>query len=208
MKGLLALVLVACSDYRVSPPPPVDPAEPPGDNDEFGDPPDWNDCLTGWHGQYVNFTLDDAFVNPPRNEVAEEDPYRLDWWDDVAFEQFDASLDFGESWWPVDQGLEEDPQYFGVHWRAWIRTTSGVDVTMTLGSKDDSWVALNETIIASDPGVHLFDPTTYGTYIEAGQYPIEVFYSQRKGDASGFQFRFLTGDLQLCYADYTVQAED
>jgi len=200
---ILPFVLLGCSEYQVDNPPPVDPADPPGNEDEFGDPPDWSDCLTGWHGQYVNFAVDDALVNPPLDEIPAEDPYRLDWWDDIAFEQFDASLDFGENWWPVDEGLASDPQFFGVHWRAWIRTTSGVDVTLTLGSKDDSWVAVNEEIVAADFGIHAFDPNTYTTYLESGQYPIEVFYAQRKGAASGFQFRFLTGDVQLCYADYS-----
>jgi hypothetical protein len=208
VKASALVLLVACSDYGVEGAPPVPPAEPPPDEDEFGDPPDWNDCLSGWHGQYVNFSVEDTLVNPPRSEEPEADPYRLDWWDDVAFEQFDPSLDFGENWWPVDEGLDADPQFFGVHWRAWIRTTSGVDVTLTLGSKDDSWVALNETVIASDPGIHPFLPTTYSAYIESGQYPIEVFYAHRKGASSGFQFRFLTGDLQLCYADYSEQTEE
>ncbi len=205
MRSLLFLAIAGCTEYQIQDPPVVPPAEPPGSNDELGDPPDWNTCQGGWHGQYVNLEVDDPDVTPPRKAVPPTEPFALTWWDAPSFEQFDAGLDFGENWWPVDDGLESDPEYFAVHWRGWLRAVSGTDVTFTLGSADDSWVVLNGQILASQPGIHKFEPQIYTVFVEAGQYPIEVFYASRATDPSGFRFRILSGDVMQCYADYSAQ---
>ena len=102
-----------------APPPP--PEQPPED-DGRGNAPDWNNCFQGWIGTYSNLSIDHPHVNPrPAEEPAPTDPTQLDWWSDPSFEQFDATLDYGQNWWPVDEGFEGDPAYFAVHWQAWIR---------------------------------------------------------------------------------------
>jgi fibro-slime domain-containing protein len=201
----LLSVAAGCSEYQVHDPPNVAAAKPPGSADEFGDPPDWNTCQAGWDAQYVNLTVDDPEVTPPRGFQAPDDPSTVDWWDDVAFEGFDPSLDMGENWWPVDEGLEADPAYFAVHWFGWLRAVSSTDMQITFGSADDAWVVMNDEIIAALPGIHEFEPQTLTVHVDAGQYPVEVFFAHRKSAVSGFRFRILSGDVIQCYADYSEQ---
>jgi len=202
MRIIALLLAVGCTEYQVRAPPVVPPAQPPGSDDELGDPPDWSTCQAGWHGQYTNLTPEDPAVTPPRDELPELEPFALDWWDDPSFEQFDPGLDFGENWWPVDEGLASDPEYFSVHWHGWLRALSTTEVSLLLGSADDSWVVLNGVVLASQPGIHLFKPEPVTITIETGQYPMEVFYSSRATDPSGFQLRILSGDIVQCYGDY------
>jgi len=154
--------LVGCTgDFGFVPDEKILPAEPPGtDSDTKGSPPDWNSCFQGWRGVYYNLRVTDDYVAPrPKDPPAPTEPEGFDYWDQPeAFEAFDASLDFGQNWWPVDQGLEGDPKYFAVHWDAWIRGDGG-DFQFTLGSQDDSWVYVNGAPIASKPGIQPFCAT-------------------------------------------------
>lgn len=203
----IALVLAGCNEYRINEEPPVKPADPPGvDPNEFGAPPDWNNCFVGWHGQYSNLSVDDPDVEPDPKAPPPAGWDGLTWWDSTSFERFDPTLDFGENWWPVDDGLEADPAYFAVHWRAWIRAFSGTDLQFLLGAADDAWLTVDGEEVVGLPGVHPFDPLTYTVHLDAGQYPIELRYAHRAG-TSGFRYRTLSGDVKICYPDYTSDNE-
>jgi hypothetical protein len=203
--ALLAL-LSGCTEYAIHKPPVVPPAKPPGaDPTEFGDPPDWQDCYEGWLGSYSNLAIDHPDVEPGPNADAPDDPYPLDWWDDVAFETYDPDLDFGANWWPVDEGLEADPSYFSGRWLAWVRAWSDTEVTFVLGSSDDSWVLLDEEQLAALPGTHPYEPQEFRVTLESGQYPLEVRYAHRASD-SGFQFRVISGDVSICYPEFSEAA--
>jgi hypothetical protein len=204
------MVLVACGrDINFVPDekPPV--AQPPGkDDDPEGEPPDWQNCLQGWRGKYSNLPAGHRYVTPRRvDEPMPTDPLVLDLWDSPEFEQFDASLDFGQNWWPVDEGLEEDPKYFAVYWQAWIRAWSGTTFSFLLGSSDDSWVYVNGAPIAGLPGIQEFERTRFDVYLEAGQYPIEVYYAHRASELSAMSFRVLGGDVSLCYPAWDDEPE-
>ncbi len=205
---LVALTIVACgNENNLGSGPVVPVAEPPGEEDDDGSPPDWQNCTAGWISQYSNLSVDHPHVNPRDNEpLAPTEPSQLDWWDDPAYEDFDASLDFGQNWWPVDQGLEGDPAYFSVRWDAWIRAWSDTTMEFSLGSADDSWVLVNGSAIAARPGIQDFERETYSVGLDAGQYPIEVLYAHRQ-DESGFSFRVISGDVAICYPDYSVNPE-
>ena len=202
-----AVVCVGCTpEFSVQSGPKVPPAEPPGDEvDDLGDPPTWQDCLTGWRGVYTNLTVDDPYVDPrPRDPEAPTDPGELPWWDQADFEKFDPSLDFGSNWWPVDDGLAEDPKYFAAYWHAWLRAWSDTNLTLSIGSSDDIWVSLGDEIIASEPGIHDLVRQPYTVSLDAGVYPIEVRYAHRGSETSGLSLRVLEGDVSVCYPEFEV----
>lgn len=203
----LVALLAGCSEYVVERPDPPPPAEPPGrDPDaDFGQPPDWSDCAEGWYGQYYNLTADDPAVEPDADDRAPDDPTSLDWWDPdrVAWRDFDGTLDLGANWWPVDEGLEGDPAYFAVRWTAWMRVWNGGTLSFTLGSASDGWVLLDGEVLAAQPGPHGFAPETYDVQVAAGQYPFDLRVAHRAGDESAFRFRVLSGDVSVCYPDFS-----
>lgn len=195
-------LLAACSDYRVHTEPAPDPVQPAGvDPDaDVGSPPDWTTCSEGWHGVYANLDEGDPMVEP-EDDVPVDDPRSLDWWDDVAYKDFAGDLDFGQDWWPVDEGIGADPLYFAARFTAWIRGYSDTSIELVLGAEDDAWVLVNDTVVVSRPGVHAFEPETLSAPVQAGQFPIEVRYAHRAGTNSGLRFRVVSGDVALCYPD-------
>ena len=195
--------LIACSDYHVYEAPPVPPAEPLGtDADNHGDPPDWTDCWAGYLGQYYNLPSNHVDMDIEKS-VGELDT--LDWWSESyhVWEGWDASLDFGENWWPVDDGLAGDPAYFAVQWTSWLRAHDDVSLEVTFGAATDGWLLVDGDIVFSTLGSNAFAPETIGWALDAGQYPIEIRMAQRGGRESGFRFRVLSGDVEVCAGDYT-----
>ena len=199
-----SVLLAGCNEYSLREPPPVPPAEPPGDDPaDVGAPPDWQNCFEGFHGEYSNLSVDHPDVEPRRGDPeASEDPDDLDWWDEPSFQRFDASLDMGTGWYPVDDGLQADPAYFAVRWRGWIRAWSGTSLQFTLGSADDAWVSIDGDVVAALPGIRDFEPQVFDVPLSAGQYPIEIRYAHRAGD-SGFRFRATGGDVTICYPEWS-----
>lgn len=181
--------------------PPV--AQPPGDDgDDLGSPPDWQDCLEGWRGQYSNLTADNRFVTPgPKIEVPTT-VEGLNLWNDPEYEQYDPSLDMGQNFWPMDEGLEGDPAYFAVYWHAWVRAWSNTTLSFLLGSSDDSFVYVNGAPIAQNPGIHGFERVRYDIALEAGQYPIEVWFAHRGSADAAMSFRHIEGDVSFCYPEF------
>lgn len=204
----MILLLLACNEFTVQPGAPVPPAEPPGlDPDaDVGDPPDWADCAEGWYGQYYNLPADHPDVAPADDAPVPDDPEALDWWDPerVAFRRFDGTLDVGANWYPVDEGLAGDPDHFAVRWTAWMRAWSGTTLAFVLGSADDAWVMVDGQVVAALPGVHPFEPQSFTAALPAGQYPVDIRFAQRAGEASGFRFRVTGGDVSICYPDFAA----
>jgi hypothetical protein len=201
--GLASLLVTACGqEASLGSGPNVEVAPPPGEEDDEGDPPAWDSCFQGYRGIYSNLKVSHEHVDPrPMEPPAPTDPAQLDWWDEPSYEDFDPTLDFGQNWWPVDEGLEGDPAYFAVRWEAWIRAYSNTTLEFTLGSADDSWVIVNGTPIASKPGIQEYERETFSVSLDAGQYPLEILYAHRQ-DGSGFSFRVLSGDVKICYPEY------
>jgi fibro-slime domain-containing protein len=198
----LPLLLAACGrdiGFVEAEKPPV--AEPPGkDDDPEGEPPDWNTCLQGWRGKYSNLPAGHRYVTPRlADEPMPTDPLVLNLWDEPEYEEFAGSIDWGENWWPVDEGLEDDPMYFAVYYQAWIRAFSGTTLSLLLGSSDDAWVYIDGEPVASLPGIHEAELTRFDVGLGAGQYPIEVYYVHRASPVSALNFRVLGGDVKICY---------
>ena len=201
----LTLALTACGrDIYLQDQEKVPPAEPPGEEQNTnGEPPDWNNCTQGWRGEYYNLAITDTWVDPrPQDDPAPTKPEGFPYWDGQHWENYDFTLDFGQNWWPVDDGLEDDPKYFAVHWDAWLRAWEGTNFSFLLGSQDDAWVYVNGDPIASQPGIKDFVRTSYEVYLDAGQYPIEIWFIHRGSDTSGFSFRPVDGNVSLCYPDF------
>ncbi len=205
----VAALVVACggeSGIGVQPPPP--PAQPPGQQFDQGNPPDWQNCFGGWRGIYTNLSIDHPHVLPRLNDKpAPTDPSELDWWDETAFERFDRTLDHGLNWWPVDDGLEGDPAYFAVYWQAWIRAWENTTLEFLLGSSDDAWVFIDGEPIAAKPGIQDFVRERFSAELRGGQYPIEVYFAHRGSETSGMSFRVVGGDVSICYPDFEEDAE-
>lgn len=203
---LLALTLVTsgCSDltFQRTPPPPV--AEPPTpDEDAHGDPPNWADCDTAWLGQYYNLTAADDWVEPDP-ELAAPSLDQLPYWEpeQLVFQQYDAALDFGSAWWPVDEGFAEDPSYFAVRWTAWIRAQGDTTLELALGAKDDVWVFIGDEEVASIVDADEFAPEIVSVPLDGGQYRIEVRFAHRKGAEDGMTFRVAGGNVIVCEPEF------
>lgn len=195
---MIALLLWACSEYTVHEPPVVPPADPPGrEPDDLGEPPDWANCTAGWWGRYSNLAADDPSIGDT-GEVGE--PADLDWWDDVAFERFDPTLELGSNFWPVDEGQPGDPAFHAVRWNAWMRVYDGGTVSFLLGSSDDAWVLFDREIVAAMPGIHEMDPQVFDIEVRAGQFPVEVYHAHRGSPSAGLRFRVVEGDVAICLA--------
>ncbi len=200
------LLLTGCTEYALEEPEPPKPAEPPGiaPDADFGQPPDWLTCSSGYYGQYYNLEAGDPMVEPPPEEVAPESPLELDWWarERLAFRRFDAGLDFGANWWPVEEGLEGDPAWFTARWTAWLRALEGTTVEVLLGSSSDAWVLLGGEVRISAPGPHAFEPVIHTIQLDGGVYPLDVRAAHRAGD-SAMRFRVVSGEVLLCYPDFS-----
>lgn len=205
MRFLPLLCLFACTEYRIDDGERVPPADPPDDLvDEQGEPPDWNTCSGGFLGLYYNLPALDPAVGPEAPATPTDPADVPAWWGDevFTFSRFDPTLDFGNNWWPVDEGLEGDPAYFTGSWTAWLRVWDDTDVTMLLGAADDAWVIVDDEIVASVAGAPSLDPVLVSVSMDPGQYPVRVRYAHRKASAAGFRFRLLQGEASICYPEF------
>jgi len=204
-------LLASCTEYRVHPPAPIPPADPPGTElDAFGDPPDWTTCSEAYLGQYYNLDADHPEVLAEATDTGEPelDPIDLDqtglWEDqDLAYQRYDTSLVFGENWWPVDQDLAEDPSYFSVRWTAWLRARDSDGMQIALGATTDGLVLLDDQVIASVEGSLDYAPQTLDISLRSGVYPLDVRMAHRAGGNAGFRFRVVSGDVNICYPDFS-----
>ena len=204
--------LVACSEYQVREPDALPTAEAPAiPATIYGNPPDWQTCEPGFAGHYTNLTADEMGVAAPDTGVEDAlDPTALDWWDPSrpSIADFDPSLDFGANWWPLDEGIEGDPAWFAVWWVAWLRVWDDTEASFTLGAATDAWVLLDDVQVAAQSGRTAFEPETVPLSLDGGQYPVIVYAAQRGGPASALRFRWLTGDVTLCYPDFSETVVD
>ena len=202
--ALILLVSFGCSEYHVREADPVPVAEPPGrDLNDQGQPPDWTSCATGLWGRYANMSAQHPDVEPGPDELAPEDYTTLDWWDDEVFARFDPSLELGQSWWPVDEGLAGDPAYFAVRWNAWLRVYDRGTIELLLASAGDVWVILDGEVIAELSSSGEMLTTQVPVEMNAGQFPLEIRYASRSALDSGLRFRVVTGEVDLCMPDYS-----
>lgn len=203
----MILLLLGCTDYVVHGAKPLPPAEPPGYLlDAHGEPPsDWKTCNSGWYGRYAN--LPDAIASEPDDDTATPPSIDLSddsWWDDDwrSFERYDPTLDFGANWWPVDDGIGDDPQFFGVRWTSWLRVDGDSTLQIVLGAMTDAWFLVDDDEIVVDDADE-FLPQVYDLGLRGGVHKVDLRYVQRNGTTSGFRFRLVATDrAKLCYPEF------
>jgi fibro-slime domain-containing protein len=199
-------LLFGCSEYALGKGAPTagpaDSGDPPGEGTavvvdtpptDSGEPPfDPDDCEDGYYADYYNLPASHPEVEIDEGDRTGDLPANHDWWDPVyfVFRQVDPGLEFGDGWWPVNTGLEGDPQYFAVHWVGTLDVDSDLVVAFEMGSDDDSWAYLDGDLAGALPGIHGIETTTFLTSLSAGQHTFELFMAERHTSGSGFWFRW------------------
>lgn len=206
----LTFSIAACSDYAVFQPDPPPPADPPGDElDAQGEAPsDWVNCGSGHFALYYNLPANhpDVASEDPLPGTEPVDPDAVGFWDDewLAYSKYDTTLEFGANWWPVDEGLADDPRLFATQWTSWLRVfDDGAPVQIVLAAETDAFVYVNDELVVARTDVR-FDPETISVPLNTGVYALKVRYAQRKGDQGGFRFRVVNpaDDVKVCWPDF------
>lgn len=158
------------------------------------------DCDDGYHADYYNLPYDHPDVELEQTGLMPGDhPATHDWWDAeyFAYRQVDPGLEFGDQWWPVDEGLPADPQYFAVHWTATLVVTEPGYVLFEMGSDDDGWAFIDDEMIVDLGGIHAVTQTTYGAELEAGEHRLDLYMAERHTNNAGFWFKWLTDNVEI-----------
>ena len=96
----------------------------------------------------------------------------------------------------MDEGLGGDPAWFAVRWNAWLRAGSDTDWRFALGARDDAWVIVDGEVVAEVGGD--FEILEHVARIDDGRHTLELRFAHRSGDADGFFFRSVAGDVVIC----------
>jgi len=97
-------------------------------------------------------------------------------------------LNFPNNFYPT--GQTNDLTYFrSVHWEGTFVTPASGQITLSLGSDDDSWVFIDGKLAIDDGGVKGLDfvPNTI-TGLSAGTHTIDIFYDDRYPTDAGIEF--------------------
>lgn len=160
------------------------------------------DLITGYTGRYYNLPADHPDVEGEvTGAVPGDTPFNHDWYDDqyFSFERNDMNLTFGSSWFPVDEGLEGDPQYFAVHWQANITVPADGEYSFLMGSDDDSWLYIDDIMVIDLGGIHALEEDVGTVNLTAGEHPLNIYFAERHVVQSGFYFEFLDEQIEIAY---------
>ncbi len=193
-----AVLLPACSDYELN----VDPDAFPGDTAAHTgvDTIDFDRCEDGYYALYYNLPADHPDMEQEITGLRPGDlPGNHDWWDAewFSYTQVDPGLDYGNDWWPLDEGLAGDPHYFAVHWIAFLDMSVDGTVSFELGSDDDSWAFIDHVLIADLGGIHAVEETTFELELTQGVHRLDLYMAERHTSQSGFWFRWLSDALDF-----------
>ena len=154
----------------------------------------------GYYGQYYNHVPDGVeFENSITGFVPGDDPFNHpDWWNPakLSFTRVDSSLDFGNNFWPVDEGLSGDPQHFTVHWQALLTAAEG-NYDYRLKSDDDSWMYINGVLVEDIGGVHGAATHTGSAHLNAGINTFDLYFAERHTFQSELSFRWLEPGIEV-----------
>ncbi len=139
--------------------------------------------LSGYYGQYFNLP-----INYPK--AGESAGMATGWYDNkyLSFSRIDPNLDFGNEFFPIDEGLDGDPYYFSVYWRSIIEVPSDGNYNYQVKSDDDSWVYIDSNLTIDLSGIHKAKGKTQDIYLTKGLHTLEIYFAERKPFGSYFSF--------------------
>ena len=119
---------------------------------------------------------------------------QFDWYDAkyFSFMRVDSDLEFGGSWFPVDEGKPGDPYYFAVHWEAIITVSSEGDYWFRMASDDDAWLFIDGVLELDNGGIHALAYVNDFVHLTAGDHSLHIYFAERHVVESGFWFEFTT----------------
>lgn len=121
-----------------------------------------------------------------------------DWWTTPyqVFQRIDSTADlqgnFASSWFPVNTGLQGDPQDFAVKWTGKFYVATDQNYNYSMGSDDDSWLFIDKALILDLGGVHGLTYDNYTVALTEGWHDIDIFFAERNVTESGFQLNFFS----------------
>jgi len=143
--------------------------------------------LSGYYGQYYNLLTNTPNISKNVPDAVGE---ATGWYDNkyLSFSRIDSNLDFGNAFFPVDEGLAGDPFYFSVYWRAILEVPVDDNYNYHVKSDDDSWVYIDNNLITDLRGIHKATGKSHDAHLTKGLHTLEIYFAERKQVHSYFSF--------------------
>ena len=132
----------------------------------------------GFYGEYYN-------LPETAPEIKKISPTKIGeatgWYADeyFSFERIDANLDFGDKFFPVNEGKWKDPFYFSVYWRGIIHAPEAGDYEYIIKSDDDAVLYMDNELIVDLRGLHAPTKRINKLKLDDNYHLLEIYYADR-----------------------------